>query len=447
MKMDLSPLRDSRDFRLLMASGVVTMFGTFITMVAVPYQMKELTGSYLAVGLVSLAEFVPMVVCGLWGGAIADALDRRKIILLQRAGADVTSGAAAGQRGAARPPGLGAVRGRRAGHGHGLPAAAQPGVADAAGGQARPARRGRGAEQLPLEPRRDRRPRPRRPDRRPVRHRRRLRHRHGSFLLSLVPALADQAPPPARGRRPASLRSLVDGIRYAAGRTDLVGTYLVDIAAMVFAISTALYPVPGRRAGRAGGARPALSACAVGSLMASVTCGWTSARTPAGPGRDRRGDRVGRRGGAGGRDPNVWGIFACLALAGAADMVSGIFRVTMWNQTIPDEFRGRLAGIELLSYTSGPMIGNATGGADGAISAAAGSRSARAACCASARWRAGRAAAEVPQLRRPHRRARHRGTHPPRGARPSLTGPCSYRDGGLCSGFQAGGEDPHGSAF
>ena len=89
---DLGPLRDSRDYRLLMASGVITMFGTFITVVAVPYQMKELTGSYVAVGLVSLAEFVPMVVCGLWGGAIADALDRRKVILLSELGLMVTSG-------------------------------------------------------------------------------------------------------------------------------------------------------------------------------------------------------------------------------------------------------------------------------------------------------------------------------------------------------------------
>ncbi|MFC7643077.1 MFS transporter [Streptosporangium lutulentum] len=88
--MDFSPLRDSRDFRLLFGSGVVTMFGTFLTLVAVPLQMKELTGSYLAVGLVSAAEFVPMVLCGLWGGAIADALDRRKIILYTEIGLCLT---------------------------------------------------------------------------------------------------------------------------------------------------------------------------------------------------------------------------------------------------------------------------------------------------------------------------------------------------------------------
>ncbi|MEV4082645.1 MFS transporter, partial [Nonomuraea fuscirosea] len=93
LSLDLSPLRDSRDYRLLFGSGVITMFGTMISMVAVPYQMKELTDSYLAVGLVSLAEFVPMVVCGLWGGAIADALDRRRIIWLSELGLLVTSAA------------------------------------------------------------------------------------------------------------------------------------------------------------------------------------------------------------------------------------------------------------------------------------------------------------------------------------------------------------------
>jgi MFS family permease len=60
--------------------------------------------------------------------------------------------------------------------------------------------------------------------------------------------------------------------------------------------------------------------------------------------------------------PSVWAVFACLAVAGAADMISGIFRMTMWNQTIPNELRGRLAGIELLSYASGPMLGNARAG-------------------------------------------------------------------------------------
>jgi MFS family permease len=58
----------------------------------------------------------------------------------------------------------------------------------------------------------------------------------------------------------------------------------------------------------------------------------------------------------------LWLALFCLALAGAADMVSGLFRMTIWNQTIPDHLRGRLAGIEMVSYTTGPLLGNAESG-------------------------------------------------------------------------------------
>ena len=60
--------------------------------------------------------------------------------------------------------------------------------------------------------------------------------------------------------------------------------------------------------------------------------------------------------------PNIWLVLVCFTLAGAADMISGIFRSTVWNQTIPDHMRGRLAGIEMLSYSLGPMGGSARAG-------------------------------------------------------------------------------------
>src|SRR4029453_5430876 len=64
---------------------------------------------------------------------------------------------------------------------------------------------------------------------------------------------------------------------------------------------------------------------------------------------------------------NIWLVLLFLAVAGAADMVSGLFRSTIWNQTIPDELRGRLAGIELLSYSSGPLLGQARSGVFAAV--------------------------------------------------------------------------------
>ena len=60
--------------------------------------------------------------------------------------------------------------------------------------------------------------------------------------------------------------------------------------------------------------------------------------------------------------PTFWLVLACLAVAGGSDMISGVFRGTVWNQTIPDELRGRLAGIELISYASGPTLGNLEAG-------------------------------------------------------------------------------------
>src|SRR4051794_30534715 len=79
---DLSPLRHSRDFRLLFAGQAVSFTGSMVTYVALPYQVYELTGSSLVVGLLRLTELVPLLVTALLGGAIADAFDRRRTVLL-----------------------------------------------------------------------------------------------------------------------------------------------------------------------------------------------------------------------------------------------------------------------------------------------------------------------------------------------------------------------------
>ncbi|MFD8986376.1 MFS transporter, partial [Streptomyces sp. NPDC059564] len=83
---DLSPWHSSRDFRLLFFQGTVTFFGSFMAMIALPLQIKHLTDSPLAVGAMGAVELVPLVVCGLYGGALADAVDRRRLILLTEAG-------------------------------------------------------------------------------------------------------------------------------------------------------------------------------------------------------------------------------------------------------------------------------------------------------------------------------------------------------------------------
>ncbi|MEY5145593.1 MAG: hypothetical protein RL745_962, partial [Actinomycetota bacterium] len=84
-----APLHNSRDFRLIFSSGLITYFGSMMTFVALPFQVKQLTGSYVAVGILGIGELVPLVVMGLWGGALADAVDRRKMVLGAEIGAGI----------------------------------------------------------------------------------------------------------------------------------------------------------------------------------------------------------------------------------------------------------------------------------------------------------------------------------------------------------------------
>jgi MFS family permease len=161
----------------------------------------------------------------------------------------------------------------------------------------------------------------------------------------------------ADGSERVSLRHVTEGMRYAWSRKDLLGTYAVDLIAMIFAFPYALFPFLAEDLGGAWTLGLLYSAGAVGSLIVTLTSGWMSS--------------VHRHGRAIVLAAAVWGlaialvgltdtlalVLLFLALAGAADMVSGIFRSTMWNQTIPDDVRGRMAGIELLSYSIGPLLG------------------------------------------------------------------------------------------
>ena len=141
-----------------------------------------------------------------------------------------------------------------------------------------------------------------------------------------------------------------------------MGTYIVDIVAMAFAFPVALFPAMAAAQGRTEAVGWLLSAMSVGALLIGLFSGWTG--------------RVVRHGRAVVVAAAVWALgivalgfapsllagLACLAVAGAADMVSGVFRGTIWNQTIPNALRGRLAGIEMISYLSGPLIGNVRAG-------------------------------------------------------------------------------------
>ncbi|HEU5109916.1 MAG TPA: MFS transporter, partial [Micromonosporaceae bacterium] len=352
--LDLTPLRTSRDFRLFFGAASISGFGSFITYVTVPYQVAEMTGDPLLVGLLGVAELVPLLLMAFVGGALADYLDRRLLVLggevaltllsgvlLVNSMLDepklwllyVVAGLAAAVDGVQRPA-MEALTPRVVAP-HEIPAAGalaslRMQVAQLGG----PALAGVliASTSLPWVYAVD----------------------LATFAVSLLLlALLRAVPPPPDADRP-SLRAVVDGLRYAGRRQELLGTYLVDINAMFFGMPQALYPFMANRLGGPAVLGLLYAAPAVGSLLATLTSGWTA--------------RVHRHGlmvllaaglwGVGiigfGLSTWLWLALAFLVLAGASDMVSGLFRMIIWNQTVPDHLRGRMAGIEMLSYSSGP---------------------------------------------------------------------------------------------
>lgn len=363
MRLDATPLRASRDFRLLFVAGTVFYLGSMVSYVAVPYQLYTLTGSNFAVGALGIVELVPLLVFGLYGGALADHVDRRKLLVRAGVGRVLLTTVLAVNAFAENPviwliyvvaafeaavaalqrPSKEALEPRTVSHEQ-IPAASalssfgvQIGVlAGPAIGGILLATAGVG----------------------------------WCFVVQLVGLVVATLlyrmlrPYPHQGETtPPSLRGISEGIRYATRRRDLLGTYLVDIAAMLMAMPVVLFPAFAETVFE----RPELlgllySAETVGSIVATATSGWT--------GRVHRHGRAivlaaigyGAAIGLVGLAPNIAVAALLLALAGAADMVSGIFRATVWNQTIPDAMRGRLAGIEMLSYSVGPLGGQVRAG-------------------------------------------------------------------------------------
>lgn len=362
---DLGPLRHYRDFRLRTIAASVSGFGAFFTMIAVPIQIKQLTDSTVAVGLVGAAEFVPIVVVGLLGGAIADRFDRRTVVLLSELAALACTAlllanallptprlwliylvaAGAVSAGAMQRPSLDAMLPRYVPHAE-IPAASM--VNNQCWGLANIAGTVLGGVLASVDVR--------------------LAYAVdvASFAVSLLVFLrlsplprtvADVVP----GVR-ATLASVGEGVRYAAGRKDLLGTYLIDTIAMTTAMPTALFPFFAADLHAPHAVGLLYAADSIGGLLAGLVSGWVR--------------RVHRHGlaiivaalcwgaamGLAGLMPSLPLVLVLLACAGAADMVSGTFRGIIWDQTIPDELRGRLAGIELLSYSVGPTLGNARAG-------------------------------------------------------------------------------------
>jgi MFS family permease len=343
---DLSPLRKHREYRLLYTGQTVSFFGSMLTYVAVPYQIFHLTGSSLWVGLLGSAQLVPLLVAALFGGALADSFDRRRMLVVSELVLALGSATLAINALVPRPsavlvfavsalmggvngfhrPALEAMTPRLVDR-EDMPAVSALGSLQhnlsAIGG---PACAGLliAAWGLPVV--------------------------YAIDVLSFggsVACLVLLHPPPSPVvEAGSSLARIAEGLRYA----------------MTFAMPIALLPGMGARWGGAAATGWLYSSMSIGSLTMTLLSGWTS--------------RVRRHGAAVVIAAAAWGMaiialgfapslsaaMACLIVAGAADMVSGIFRSTIWNQTIPDHLRGRLAGVEMISYMTGPLLGNARAG-------------------------------------------------------------------------------------
>ncbi|MGI5454258.1 MFS transporter [Streptomyces sp. CA-249302] len=359
---DLAPWKASRDFRRLWVSGTISNFGSFLTFVALPVQLKELTDSAAAVGAIGAVELLPLLVFGLYGGALADALDKRKLIVWTEAGQGLLSAALLLNALLPHPavwplyavaalssalvsvqrPAIDSLWPRIVAHEHMPAATALNSLRWTVGGVAGPAVAGvvvayaglgwaYGADLL-------------------------------TFVVSVVLIIRIAASPAAHEAAKPSLRAIAEGARYAWGRKELLGTYAVDLAAMFLAMPLAVLPFLADELDANWSLGLMYAAVPFGSMLVGLTAGWTS--------RVHRHGRMvvlsaalwGLAIAAAGVVGNVWLVLLFLTVAGGCDMVSGIFRGAMWNQTIPDELRGRLAGIELLSYSVGPTVGQVRSG-------------------------------------------------------------------------------------
>ncbi|MBU6352794.1 MAG: MFS transporter [Actinomycetales bacterium] len=365
---DLSPLTKYRDFRLLFTAGVFSYFGSAIIFVTLPFQIKELTNSFWAVGLIGMVEIVPLTIFGLYGGVLADHVDRKKMIWLTEFGTTIATLALlfnslrekpnvillyvitaifAALSGLKRPS-QDAILPRLVSHEDLPSASALMSIRWQIAGVIGPSLGGLlvatyGAESGYLV-------------------------NCIAFTLSLAMLWRVRPVPPLTQTTAPSLASLMEGVRYAVGRKDLLGTYIVDLAAMFLAMPMALFPFWADEIGAPWALGLFYSSITIGAVLVTLVSGWVRDYPHHG-----RAIVFGALGWgfaimAAGATNSLPIVIGCLILAGALDQISALFRGFIWNQSIPDELRGRLAGIEMLSYLLGPLGGQARAGGMAAMS-------------------------------------------------------------------------------
>ena len=354
---NLTPLKKYPDFRNLWTAGLISYLGSMITYVALPFHLKEITGSYLAVGILGIIEIVPLIIFGLYGGVLADSVDRKKMIWATEAAAllivlillansvlpnpktfviYVAAALFAMVDGLQRPS-MGAILPRLVNH-EDLPSATnlltlrwQFGVivGPTLGGIIFSTMSISAGYAVDI----------------------------ATYLVSLVFLMKVRNIPPSNEAEKPSLTALLEGVRYAFSRQDLLATYIIDLAAMFFAMPNALFPFWADLLGSPWALGLFYSAGIAGAVVVTLTSGWTKNYRFHGKAIIWAAIGWGAAIALSGLTHSLALVLICLAIAGGSDQISALFRQTIWNQTIPDNLRGRLAGIELLSYSIGPLAG------------------------------------------------------------------------------------------
>ncbi len=367
---DLSPLRESRDFRLLWLGEVVSHTGRHVTVVALPYQVFLLTRSSLAVGMIGLVQFVPLIVFAIVGGVVADRVDRKKLLVATQAGLGCVSvllvlaavfetplwtlyvlaalvGALTGLDQPARSAAIPRLVGRERIASAMVLNQLLFQVADVVGpivGGIVLARLG-------------------------------LAWAYGidavSFLVALVfiagmrPMSPDAEPGDAKG-----FHAVREGFAYLRGRRVLQSTFWVDMSAMVFGMPRALFPVLALEVFKVGpqGLGLMIAAPAAGAMLGALATGWVR--------HVRHQGRVvlwavvvwGLAIAAFGLSTGAfWLALVFLAIAGLADVISAIFRGTILQASVPDRLRGRLSAIHFAVVAGGPRLGDVEAGVVAAL--------------------------------------------------------------------------------
>ena len=362
---DVSPLRESREYRLLYTGQTISYVGRQLTIVGVPFQVFEITHSSLQVGLVSLTALGPLLVTSLLLGPIVDAVDRRRLLLVTQVAMAATSAGLAINAGRGSPAvwplyllmavsgGISGIDGPTASTFATMlvssPAAALSQIMYQLASSVGAGVAGFFIDRVGLATA--------------------YWVDVSTFSAMFVCVSMMQPLPPSSDGTRLGLRSIREGMSFLRGDSVLQSTFLIDLDAMIFGMPRALFPAIAidRFHGGAGVLGLLVGAPGAGALVGATFTGWVT--------------RVRRQGLAVVLAVMVWGLaivafgvtpwlamaLLFLAIAGAADVISAVFRNTMLQTLVPDSLRGRLTAIHIAVVTGGPRLGDAEAGAVAAL--------------------------------------------------------------------------------